>query len=902
MTVRNLVHAFHPASVAVLGASDRADSVGRAVMRNILAGGFPGRVYPINPKYREVAGLTCHASVGELAEAPDLAVIVTPAATVPGLVGELGEKGCRAAVVITAGLTRENGLRQAMLDAARPYTLRIIGPNTVGLLLPPLKLNASFAHMDAAPGDIALLSQSGAIATSLIDWAADNGVGFSEIVSLGDMADVDVGDCLDRLAGEAATRAIVMYLESVPEPRKFMSAARAASRLKPVVVIKPGRHGEAAKAAATHTGALSGADRVVDAALRRAGILRVDGLAELFDATETLARFPPLENARVGIVTNGGGAGVLAVDRLIDWGGSLATLAPATIAALDAALPRNWSHANPVDIIGDAPADRYAAAVTAVAADANVDALLVMNCPTGIASSAEAAKAVAGLVEDGTIGGKPVLTCWLGERTAREGRGILQEAGVASYETPSAAAAAVSYLVDWSKAQRALTRVPEMPAGDFAGNREAVRAVFRAAAAEGRRMLTEPEAKAVAAAYGIPVPETVVAPTPAKVEPIAARLLAKAPAVVVKLVSRKLTHKSDAGGVVLNLATAAAAREAAERMDARIRAAVPDADIAGFAVQPMIRRKEAEELILGVSRDPVFGPVILFGAGGTAVEVMDDTAIALPPLDDVLAGDLIDRTRIGRLLRGYRDRKPADRAAIIGALDAVSQLIVDFPCIAGLDVNPLLADADGVIALDARIEIDPAAVAERGPNPALAIRPYPAEWAKDVTLAGAPYRIRPIRPSDAALYPAFLARTSESDIRFRFLAPRRDFPDRMLVRLTQLDYDREIAFVALDEAGELSGIGRLTADPDRRAAEYGLLVRSDLQGRGLGWALLRTIVDYAVAEGFARVEGTVLADNVRMLRMAREFGFTVAPGPDPAIVTAALDIAAADSVSSPSAG
>jgi acetyltransferase len=679
-----------------------------------------------------------------------------------------------------------------------------------------------------------------------------------------------------------------------------MSAARAAARLKPVVVIKPGRHGEAAKAAATHTGALSGADRVVDAALRRAGILRVDGLAELFDATETLARFPPLDEARVGIVTNGGGAGVLSVDRLIDCGGRLADLAPETIAGLDAAMPANWSRANPVDIIGDAPAGRYKAAVTAVAADANVDALLVMNCPTGIASSAEAATAVASLVTDGTIGGKPVLTCWLGERTAREGRAILQEAGVASYETPSAAATAVSYLVDWSRAQRALTRVAPMPAGDGAGsNRDAVRAVFRAAAAAGRRMLSEPEAKAVCAACGIPVPETAVAATPAAVEPIAARLLEGNAAVVVKLVSEKLTHKSDAGGVVLNIETAAAAREAAEKMEAHVRKAFPEADIAGFAVQPMIRRRHAHELIIGVSRDPVFGPVILFGAGGTAVEVMDDTAIALPPIDDVLAGDLIDRTRIGRLLAGYRDRRPADRAAIIGALDAVSQLIVDFPCIAGLDINPLLADADGVIALDARIEIEPAAVEEEGPNPALAIRPYPSEWTRDVTRAGTTWHIRPIRPSDVALYPAFLAKTSADDIRLRFLAPRRDFPDRMLLRLTQLDYDREMAFVALDEAGALCGIARLSADPDGEVAEYGLLVRSDLQGRGLGWELLRMLVDYARAEGLARIEGTVLSDNLKMLQMAREFGFAVTPSADPQVVTAALDLGA---VSSPSGG
>ena len=403
MTIRNLEYAVHPKSVAVVGASVVVGSVGRVVMNNIVAGGFEGEIFPVNPKYRDVCGRRCFATVADIPDVPELAIIITPPDTVPGLVRELGEKGTRVVVVITAGLTRENGLQQMMLDAAKPFLLRIVGPNTVGLMLPPAKLNASFAHMAADPGGIALLSQSGAIATSLVDWAAGNHVGFSQIVSLGDMADVDVADYLDLLAGDAKTRAIVMYLESIPHPRKFMSAARAAARLKPVVAIKPGRHAEAAKAAATHTGALSGADRVVDAALRRAGILRVQGLAELFDATETISRFPPLERARVGIVTNGGGAGVLAVDQLMDCGGELAELSGETIALLDASLPQNWSHANPVDIIGDAPAERYCGAVLAVAEAPETDALLVMNCPTGLASPVEAATAVASLVKSGMI-------------------------------------------------------------------------------------------------------------------------------------------------------------------------------------------------------------------------------------------------------------------------------------------------------------------------------------------------------------------------------------------------------------------------------------------------------------------------------------------------------------------
>ncbi|MGB3830332.1 MAG: bifunctional acetate--CoA ligase family protein/GNAT family N-acetyltransferase [Mesorhizobium sp.] len=893
MTIRNLVHAFRPASVAVIGASMREGSIGRVVFDNVLAGGFEGEVWPVNPKHESIGGRRCYARIADIPGTPDLAVIVTPAATVPGLVHELGEKGTRAAVVISAGLTKKNGLAQEMLDAARPHLLRIIGPNTVGLMIPPLKLNASFAHMAAEPGGIALLSQSGAIATSLIDWAADNGVGFSQIVSLGDMADVDVGDCLDMLAGDAATRAIVMYLESIPNPRKFLSAARAAARLKPIIAVKPGRHAEAAKAAATHTGALSGADRVVDAALRRAGILRVGGLADLFDATETVARFAPVERARVGIVTNGGGAGVLAVDRLMDLGGELAVLAPETIAVLDGAMPANWSRANPVDIVGDAPAARYRAAVEAVAADPGTDVLLVMNCPTAVTSSADAAAAVAGLAHAGTIAGKPVLTCWLGEHTARAGRRVLQEAGIATFETPAAAAEAVSYLVDWSRAQAALQRVPSAQAQDVAGDREAVLAIFRQAAAEKRRMLTEPEAKAAVAAYGIPVPETAVARTPDEAGQAAARLLESAQKVVVKLLSKAVTHKSDAGGVVLNIETAAAAREAAAAIEKRVRASFPDADIAGFAVQPMVVRKHAQELILGMSRDPSFGPVVLFGAGGVAVEVMGDTAIALPPLDEVLAGDLIERTRVGRLLAGFRDRKPADRAALCRAMNGLSQMVVDFPCIAALDINPLLADDEGVVALDARIEIDPEAVERPGPNPDLAIRPYPAQWARDIELAGHAYHFRPIRPADVALYPDFLARTSPEDIRLRFLGARKDFPDRMLVRLTQLDYDREMAFVALDgDSGALCGIARLASDPDREAAEYGLMVRTDLQGQGLGWALLRHLVDYAKADGLQRIDGLILRENVQMLKMCQEFGFTLAPEQSgTGLVWASLDLA-----------
>lgn len=874
MTIRNLEHAVRPKSIAVLGASSREGSLGHILMRNIIEAGFAGEIWPVNPKYDEVAGRRCYARVSDISSIPDFAVIATPPGTIPSLIHELGEKGTRAAVVITAGLTRENGLRQAMLDAAKPFLFRIIGPNTVGLIVPEAKLNASFAHMFPRPGGLALLSQSGAIATSLIDWAADENVGFSHIVSLGDMADVDVGDYLDMLAGDGKTRAILMYLETIPNPRKFMSAARAAARIKPVIAIKSGRHEQAAKAAATHTGALAGGDAAVDAALNRAGILRVHDLGELFDAAEVLARFKQLKRSRVGIVTNGGGAGVLAVDRLVDCKGELPELSPETIARLDRALPSNWSRANPVDIIGDAPPGRYKEAVAAVAADANMDALLVLNCPTGLASASDAAKAVGALASSGTIAGKPVLTCWLGGKSAIPARHILQDSGLASFETPDDAAVAVSYLSDWSRAQKALMRVPTHGSEDVHVNRERVFEIFQKVANEGRSILTEPEAKAALAAYEIPVPDMVEAPSVDDVEKLALKLLETSDKIVVKLLSRQISHKSDIGGVALNIDTAAAARAAAEKMVKRVAKERPDATIDGFTLQPMVVRKNAQELLLGMSRDPVFGPVILFGAGGTAVEVVADTATGLPPLDDVLAGDLIDRTRIGRLLAGYRDRPAANREAISRALNALSRMIVDFACIVSLDINPLIADSDGVVALDARIEINPENIDCPTPNPDLAVRPYPSGWEKDLILHGTRYHVRPIKPADVALYPTFLEKVSAEDLRLRLLAPRKHFPNEMLLRLTQLDYERDIAFVAIDVAsGELAGIGRLSSDPDKEMSEFGLVVRTDQQGRGLGYALLEELIRFAKADGISRIDGFVLRDNTKMLKLCHEMGF-----------------------------
>ncbi|MEJ0097208.1 MAG: bifunctional acetate--CoA ligase family protein/GNAT family N-acetyltransferase [Bauldia sp.] len=886
MTIRNLEFAFRAKSIAVIGASTREGSVGQKVMRNVQGAGFAGAIWPVNPHYESLYGLQCWPTVAALPGAPDLAVIATPAATVPGLIAELGARGNRAAVVLTAGLTRESGLRQTMLEAARPYNLRIIGPNGLGLFVPAIGLNASFAHLTPSDGKLAFLSQSGALASAVLDWAVDRRIGFSTVVSLGDMADVDVADLLDMLAGDGSTDAVLLYLETVINTRKFMSAARAAARMKPVIVIKSGRSPAAAKAAATHTGALAGADGVIDAAFRRSGLLRVRDLEDLFDAAETLARFRPIERGRLGIVTNGGGAGVLAVDRLVDFGGELSTLSPQTIAALDAALPATWSHGNPVDIIGDAGPERYDAAIAAVFADANVDALLVMACPTALASAEGSAEAVAATVKrlnaEGSQPYKPVLTSWLGEHDAAPARARLREAGIATYDTPADAVESLSYLTGYSQAQRALSRTPPDLPTDFTVDAAAARALLAKVAAEGRTTLTEPEAKAVLACFGIPVVETHVAERLEDVEGIAAELLGRTKAIAVKLLSRDVSHKSDVGGVVLGLRSAAAAKAAAGEIIERLKANVPTARIDGFTVQAMVDRPNAHELIVGVNEDNLFGPIILFGAGGTSVEVVADTAIALPPLDLKLAHDLIGQTRIAKLLAGYRDRAPADVDAVALALVRVSQMVIDCPEIGALDINPLLADSNGVIAVDARVVIDPKRIGDKAPNERLAIRPYPSAWEKRVrTLTGRELNLRPIRPEDARLYPDFTDKLEGRDLRLRVLAPRKFFAHDFLARLTQIDYAREMAFVALDpESGALLGVSRLVADPDYTRAEYAVIVRSDVKGTGIGWSLMEHLIAYARAEGLKRLEGTVLAENTRMLEMCRQLGFSVEPDPD----------------------
>jgi acetyltransferase len=879
MTIRNLEYLLAPKSVTLIGASPEAGSVGNIVARNLLAGGFRGPIRFVNPRHAMIEGQRSHSSAADLPEAPDLAVVVTPPSAVPRLIGGLGARGTRAAVVITAGIGRE--ARDAMLRAAKPNILRIQGPNCLGLMLPALGLDASFSHKSPLAGDLAFLSQSGALITSIVDWASPRAIGFSHIVSLGDMADVDFGDLLDYLAADVASRAILLYVESVTHAPKFMSAARRAARAKPVIVIKSGRHAAGARAALSHTGALAGSDSAYDAAFRRAGLLRVRELEELFDAAEMISRVPRLPGERLMVLTNGGGAGVLAADRLADWGGVLAPLSPETLAKLDGVLPATWSKGNPVDIIGDAKPERYGQALDALLADPAADAILVLNCPTALADSTAAAEATIAAIarQPKVTRRKPVLTGWLGDGAAEPARALFRKAGVAAFETPDDAVNGFMQLVRYSRAQSELMRAPPaLPPGlvfDAAAARELLAGVL----ASGRNTLTETEAKALLAAYGIPTVPTRVAATPGEVAGISRGLLSEYGAVAVKIASRDISHKSDVGGVRLGLATAEEAAEAARLMLARIASLVPDARIDGFAVQPMIRRPRAHELLLGMSVDATFGPLVTFGAGGTAVEVVRDTAQALPPLDLGLARDLMRQTRSFRLLEGYRDRKAADLDAIALTLVRLSCLVSEHREIRELDINPLLADEKGVIALDARVAVaDPA----REPRVPMAIRPYPTQWEAGITLdGGRAVEIRPIRPDDEALYARFFSGVSASDSRLRFFLPVKELSHAFVARLTQIDYAREMAFVAIGkDTGELLGVVRFAADPDYRLGEFAVLVQSGLKGKGLGWQLMHHLVRYARAEGLSELYGTVLAENTTMLQMCRELGFSIAAVPD----------------------
>lgn len=882
MSTYRLSNVLAPRSVALVGASSRQGSLGAAILQNLRTSGFAGQIGIVNPRHGEIGGMKTASHIDKLPFAPELVVVTAPAREVPGIIDAAGKRGAAGAVIVSAGLGYGPGsIADATERAARTHRMRLIGPNCLGIMMPGVKLNASFAAHMPRRGNLALISQSGAIAAGMVDWAEQKSVGFSGVVSIGDQLDVDIADLLDYFALDRETGAILLYIEAVRDARKFMSAARAAARVKPIVVVKSGRMAVGARAAATHTGALAGADDVYDAAFRRAGMLRVFDLRELFDCAETLGRLKPPRGKRLAMLTNGGGLGVLAVDRLAELGGITAALSPAARDTLNAVLPPTWSGSNPVDIIGDADAARYAAALEVLLADPENDAVLVMNVQTAVAPSGDIADTVTRVVaaaREKRQPPRPVLAVWVG--AGPEISKTFDSAGIPNFATEDDAVRGFMHLVKHREAREALSAVPPSLPADFVPDVAAARAIVGTAVAEGRRWLDPAEVKRLLDAYQIDMVPTLEAADPEQAVKHAESLFAQGSKVVLKVLSRDITHKSDVGGVMLNLATADEVRWAAADVLKRAKQLRPDAKLAGVLVQPMVLRAKARELILGIAEDPTFGPVVVFGRGGTAVEIINDKALALPPLDLALARELIGRTRVSRLLAAYRDVPAVKEDAVALTLVKLAQLAADLPEVTGLDINPLLADASGALAVDARVSVGAPGRKFAGPgNARFAVRPYPSEWVRHLTVKdGWKVLARPIRPEDEPLIHDFLKHVTMDDLRLRFLAPMKHFSHEFIARLTQLDYARAMAFVAFDEAnGELAGVVRLHSDSIYETGEYAILVRSNLKGRGLGWALMQLLIEYAKSEGLTQIYGQVLRENTTMVEMCRNLGFKVEP-------------------------
>jgi acetyltransferase len=891
MSRHALAPLLSPASVALVGATEREGALGRLVWQNLAAGGLRGSLRPVNPKYSTLFGQRCYARLRDLPEPPELAVFVTPAPTLPGLIEEAGKAGVRAAVVLSSGFGEAgsvgNKLQAQMLAAARKHGLRFLGPNCLGLMRTEIGLNATFSPVAALPGGLALVSQSGAICTAILDWARPAEVGFSSVVSLGGAADVDFGEVLDFLVEDASTSAILMYVEGIRDARRFVSALRAAARVKPVVALKVGRYASGSRAASSHTGALVGSDAVFDAALRRCGTVRVKTYTQLFAAARLLAANRGVTGDRLAILTNGGGPGVMAADSATENGVPLAVLSEATLARMDKALPAQWSHANPVDIVGDAPPQRFSEATQALLEDPGVDALLVMYSPVAVTSASAAARAVVqGIGRSVTGRRKAVMAAWLGDINPSETKRFLDSNGIANFYTPENAVEAFSYQCAYRRNQAQLLEIPPVLAGtgqpappDIA----AARAIADSAIAAGRTLLFEHEAKSLLRAFGLKVPASAVVSGAAQAA-AAARGIGYP--VALKIVSPDITHKSDVGGVSLNLASDGQVSAAYEEMMRRVKRARPQARLEGALVQPMLRFDNTREVLVGIATDPAFGPVISFGTGGIAVEAVRDSAVALPPLNAALARELIGRTRMARLLEGYREVPPADQGALADLLVSVSGMACMLPWLKEMDLNPVLVHPGGAAVVDARIVIDPARLQAPPRYGHMAIHPYPVELEGRMHLRdGSTLDVRPIRPEDAEFERAFVEKLSPQSRFLRFHSHLMGLQPQALARFTQLDYDRELALVALAPDGDgFVGVARYAPNADGTTAEFALAIADAWQGRGLGRALLERLCECARAAGYLALDGHILDANADMLDLAKRLGF-VESGRDQDVVT-----------------
>ncbi|MCG6937111.1 MAG: bifunctional acetate--CoA ligase family protein/GNAT family N-acetyltransferase [Gammaproteobacteria bacterium] len=873
---------FEPHSVAIVGASDREHSVGALILSNIRESGFKGDIFPVNPKHSKVQGLKSYESISVIDHVVDLVIIAIPAKSVPAVMRECGECGVGSVIILSAGFAEIGKagqlLQNEIVDIAKTYNIPLVGPNCLGVIRPRAGLNATFARSGVRGGHVALVAQSGAFCTALLDWADSNGFGFSAVASLGATADVGFGQVLDYLSVDPETKSILLYVEGISDARSFMSGLRVAARLKPVIVVKSGRNESGTRAAVSHTGALVGGDNVFEAAIYRAGAVRVNTVYQLFAAAQTLASGTRVEGPRLAIVTNGGGPGVMAADCASDLNVPLAELSTEAMDSLGKVLPTHWSHSNPVDILGDAGNERYRDATRIVLADSNVDGMLVLLTPQAMTDPTACAE---GVIAEAGNSKKPVFACWMGQNLVNEGRQRFADAAIPVFTSPEGGVEAFGYLASYRRNQKALLQAPAPLSRHREPDVDGARLIIEHAISEQRYTLGSAEAKAVLRAFHIPISPTINVTSAA--DALVAAEEVGLP-VAMKINSPDITHKSDVGGVRLNIREPMSVRTAFREMMASIKAHDPDARVTGVSIEPMLERPLAREIMIGIVRDPIFGPVISFGAGGTAVEIFADNQVALPPLNDYLSRELINSTRAARFLKKFRNLPEADIESLTRVLQRVSEIACELPEVQELDINPLLVDDKGVIAIDARV------VVARPKHSTthyghMAIHPYPSELESIWQLAdGTDITVRPIRPEDAEIEQYFVQNLSAESKYFRFMQSLDKLTPVMLARFTQIDYDREMALIAVinentDEARILS-VARYISNPDGVSCEFALTVADAWQNRGIGSQMMQRLMNVARDRGLEIMEGAVLSSNRRMLRLCEELGFRAVQNPD----------------------
>ena len=876
MSQNNLNRIFNPRHVAVVGASEKAGTIGNALMKNLLGGGFTGTLLPVNPKHKTINGQACFESVSALEMGVDLAIIATPIQSVADIVSECVEKKIGGAIIISAG-GKEIGVQGREIEEkirriASAGKLRIVGPNCMGIIRPGAHLNASFASEMPVAGNLAFVSQSGAICSAILDLAAKECIGFSHFVSIGSMLDIDFGDIIDYLGNDPSAKSILLYIESLTNFRKFMSAARSVSRIKPIIVLKSGRSPAGAKAAASHTGAMAGEDAVYDAAFKRAGIVRVDTIEELFDCAELMAKQPRPSGPRLAILTNGGGPGVMAADTLARYGQEPAPLDSKTMQAFDAFLPPYWSRGNPVDILGDASAERFGRALDVCFNSKNLDGVLVILSPQALTDPVSVAETLVAAMKERRY---PVFACWMGGKSIGHAVGILNDAGIPTYETPERAVRAFLYMVEYSRSHEMLLEIPPKLTRDMVFDQEKVRELIAGASSEG--FISESDSTNILTAYGVPMIRTEIAMTEAQASRIGREV---GYPLAMKLHSPDITHKTDAGGVRLDLRCDADVCKAFNEIISSASRYKPDARIEGVTIQPFFSNPDYE-ILLGAKQDSNFGPVILFGMGGIYTEVLKDRALGLPPMNRLLALRLMQETKVYTLLQGFRNRPAADLERLEEMIIRLSQLLIDFPEIAELDMNPVLIKDGNPVVVDVRILLSPLAVSS---SLHLVIGPYPEEEESHMVDAdGRRVFIRPVKPEDAPLFTEFFKTLSPTTIYYRFFGILKRLKPEILARFTQIDYDREVALVAIDEdsrAGSMLGVARIIGDPDGKTGEFAILVGDAWQGTGIGSYLLEKCLSIAEKQGFKTVNGIVLSENRNMLALGKKLGFEIKKEPD----------------------